>query len=62
MSSCATCIDIEELDNERLLAFAKKEKIDLTIVVPEVALSNAVVDVFSKNGLRYLELHSDPLL
>lgn len=52
IAQCATCIDIDELDNEKLLDFAKKEKIDLTIVGPEVALSNGVVDVFTKNGLQ----------
>ena len=35
-----------------LLAFAKKEKIDLTVVGPEEPLVNGIVDEFKKNGLK----------
>lgn len=36
----------------KLLEFAKKENIDLTIVGPEVKLVEGIVDVFKKNGLK----------
>lgn len=48
----ATCINIDELDNEKLVSFAKKEKIDLTIVGPDAALMNGVVDAFLKENLK----------
>ena len=43
-------LDVEDLDG--LLAFAKKNTIDLTVVGPEVPLVLGVVDLFSSNGLR----------
>lgn len=48
----ATCVNIDELDNDGLVNFALKEKIDLTVVGPESALSNGVVDAFMAKGLR----------
>ena len=39
-------------DVDGLCAFAKKERIDLTIVGPEVPLSLGIVDVFEARGLR----------
>jgi phosphoribosylamine--glycine ligase/phosphoribosylformylglycinamidine synthase len=36
----------------KLLEFAKKENIDLTIVGPEVKLVEGIVDVFKENGLK----------
>jgi len=48
----AECIDIKADDVFGLLEFAKKEKIDLTVVGPEVALSLVIVDEFAKAGLK----------
>ncbi|MFA5092609.1 MAG: phosphoribosylamine--glycine ligase [Candidatus Omnitrophota bacterium] len=48
----AECIAIKADDVFGLLAFARKEKIDLTVVGPEVALSLGIVDEFEKAGLR----------
>lgn len=48
----AECVDISATDIDGLLNFAKKEKIDLTIVGPESSLVEGVVDVFEENGLR----------
>lgn len=48
----AECIDIKAEDVFGLLEFARKEKIDLTVVGPEVALSLGVVDEFKKAGLK----------
>lgn len=46
------CIDIKADDVFGLLEFARKEKIDLTVVGPEIALSLGIVDEFIKAGLR----------
>jgi len=46
----AECIDIPVLDNQKLLKFANKEKIDMTIVGPEAPLVNGIVDYFEENG------------
>ncbi|MGI6710566.1 MAG: phosphoribosylamine--glycine ligase [Bacilli bacterium] len=49
--TCATLVNINEDDNKALVRFALKEKIDLTIVGPEAALNNGLVDDFRKNNL-----------
>ncbi|MEO1889718.1 MAG: phosphoribosylamine--glycine ligase [Cycloclasticus sp.] len=43
-------INAEDIDG--LLAFAKKESIELTIIGPEAPLVAGIVDTFSANGLR----------
>ena len=48
----AECVPIKAEDIPGLLAFAKTQKIDLTIVGPEGPLSRGIVDEFSKAGLR----------
>lgn len=48
----AECVDIAADNVDGLLAFAKKEKIDLTVVGPEVALCKGIADLFQENGLR----------
>ncbi|MFA6708523.1 MAG: phosphoribosylamine--glycine ligase [Fusobacterium sp.] len=45
-------INIKNNDIEALVAFAKKEKIDLTIVGPETTLALGIVDVFQENNLK----------
>jgi phosphoribosylamine--glycine ligase len=45
-------IDIDMNDIDKLVLFAKKEKIDLTIVGPEVPLSKGIVDIFIENKLK----------
>jgi phosphoribosylamine--glycine ligase len=52
ISRLATCIDIAATDVDALMAFAKKELIDLTVVGPESSLVAGIVDVFEENGLR----------
>lgn len=44
-------IDIAADDLKSLLGFAQKEKIDLTVVGPEIPLSLGIVDLFEKNRL-----------
>jgi len=48
----AECIDIKADDIAALLDFAKKNKIDLTVVGPEAPLAAGIVDEFTKNGLK----------
>jgi len=45
-------VDISPTDVEKLIDFAKKEKIDLTVVGPEQPLSEGIVDGFEKAGLK----------
>jgi phosphoribosylamine--glycine ligase len=45
-------INIKDNDIEALVSFAKKEKIDLTIVGPETTLALGIVDVFQENNLK----------
>ena len=45
-------IDIASNDINQLVLFAKKEAIDLTIIGPEVPLSNGIVDIFIENNLK----------
>jgi phosphoribosylamine---glycine ligase len=45
-------IDIAVNDINKLVLFAKKEKIDLTIIGPEVPLSEGIVDIFIENKLK----------
>ena len=45
-------VPLEANDLDRLLRFAKKEDIGLTIVGPEEPLALGIVDVFQKAGLR----------
>lgn len=52
ISRIADCVDIAVTDIEKLLEFAKTEKIDLTVVGPEASLVAGIVDVFEENGLR----------
>ncbi len=47
-----TNIDVEAQDVPALLAFAKQNQIDLTIVGPEVPLVLGVVDAFQAKGLK----------
>ncbi len=52
ISAIADCVGIDADDIEGLLAFAKKEKIDFTVVGPEAPLVSGIVDIFEKEGLH----------
>ena len=45
-------VDIKATDIKGLLEFAKKEKIDLTLALPDDPLALGIVDEFTKQGLR----------
>ncbi len=52
ISEVAEIVNINADDIQGLLNFAKKEKIGLTIVGPEMPLVNGIVDIFTKEGLK----------
>ncbi len=51
-SATADCVNISADDLPGLLAFAKENKPDLTVVGPDNPLELGIVDLFQKNGLR----------
>ena len=52
MAQLAECVDIGADDTDKLLAFAIRERIDLTVVGPEVPLALGIVDRFEERGLK----------
>ncbi|WP_044895050.1 phosphoribosylamine--glycine ligase [Bacillus alveayuensis] len=52
IAEIAELVRIDENDIEALVAFAKSEGIDLTIVGPEAPLLNGIVNRFQEEGLR----------
>lgn len=52
ISRQAECLNIKAEDTARLLEFARKEKIDLTVVGPEASLATGIADEFSKYRLK----------
>ena len=52
MAQLAECVPVKAEDIAGLLAFAKAQAVDLTIVGPEGPLSMGIVDEFQKAGLR----------
>lgn len=47
----AQIVPLKSHEIDALLQFAKKERIDLTVVGPEQSLALGIVDVFEKNGM-----------
>ena len=52
IADIAECVNIFDDDIDELVRFAKENKIDLTIVGPEVPLVKGIVDEFEKENLR----------
>jgi len=52
ISQIAECIGIKSDDITGLLDFARREKVDLTVVGPEVPLASGIVDEFAKYKLK----------
>ena len=46
----AECVPIKDTEIEKLLAFAKEKGVYLTVVGPEAALSEGIVDLFTEAG------------
>ena len=51
IAELATCVPIDATDIGALLAFAKRERIDVTVVGPEAPLAAGVVDLFRANEM-----------
>ncbi|MFA5008552.1 MAG: phosphoribosylamine--glycine ligase [Candidatus Omnitrophota bacterium] len=52
ISELAECLEIKTIETERILSFARKEKIDITIVGPEAPLVLGMVDDFTNHDLK----------
>ncbi|MGD9809412.1 MAG: phosphoribosylamine--glycine ligase [Deferribacterales bacterium] len=52
-------LDIQATDIEKLVAFAKSEKIDLTVVGPEDPLALGIINAFEKEGLKAFGPNAD---
>ncbi len=52
IAQVAECVDIGVMDFDRLVDFAKREQIDLTVVAPDDPLAAGAVDAFEAAGLR----------
>lgn len=52
IASVAECVDIGAMEFDKLADFAKKNRIDLTIVGMDEPLVGGIVDCFEKKGLR----------
>jgi len=52
ISEIAQCVDIGADEIDKLKEFAMKNKIDITIVGPEIPLIKGIVDEFEKEGLK----------
>lgn len=52
MAQIATCIDIKANETDALIAYAKENAIDLTVVGPEDPLADGIVDRFAEAGLK----------
>lgn len=52
IAEVAECVDIKAMEFDKLVAFAKEKKIDLTVVGMDDPLVGGIVDVFEAEGLR----------
>lgn len=52
IAELAECVSLDITDNQALYEFATKKHIDMTVVGPEIPLSNGVVDYFTQRGLK----------
>src|SRR5215510_260320 len=59
IAEIAECVAISATDVAALSDFAQRERIDLTMVGPEAALAEGVVDEFEQRGLRIVGATKD---
>ena len=52
IAALAECVAIKETKVDELCEFAKQNRVELTVVGPEVALEAGIADTFKQNGLR----------
>ncbi|MBA2175952.1 phosphoribosylamine--glycine ligase [Halobacillus locisalis] len=62
MEQVAECVAIPETDQAQLVAFAKENEVDLTIVGPENPLLDGLVDRFQEAGLKVFGPSSEAAL
>jgi phosphoribosylamine---glycine ligase len=54
IAQCGRTFDVNVADTHALATLAERERVDLTVVGPELPLSRGVVDLFDARGLRIL--------
>ncbi len=59
ISETAECFNINPADFKALIDLVRRERIDLTVVGPELPLVEGIVDEFEKNGLRIFGPHRE---
>ncbi len=52
IAEIAECVPVKAEDVDRICGFAKENKIDLTVIGPEVPLSLGIVDALAETGLK----------
>ena len=52
IAEIAECVNLKVEDIPGLLVFARQEKIDITVVGPEIPLSLGIVNIFTEAGLK----------
>ena len=52
ISELAECVDINVMDKEKMVAFAKEKEIDLVMVAPDDPLVDGMVDAMEAAGIR----------
>ena len=52
ISQLAECVPIKVMEFDKLVAFAKENQIDMTVVAPDDPLAGGAVDAFEEAGLR----------
>lgn len=52
IAELAECVSLDMSDNEKLAQFALAQQIDLTVVGPEMPLTNGIADCFKKYNLK----------
>lgn len=52
IAQVAECVDIQAMEFDRLVAFAKENAVDLTVIGMDDPLVGGIVDVFEEAGLR----------
>lgn len=53
------CFDVDIMDNQAIVDFAKKNDIGLVVVGPENPLSNGIADELEKNGIKTFGVKKD---
>ena len=60
IAELAECVDIKAMEFEKLVAFAKENSIDLTVIGMDDPLVGGVVDIFEAEGLIQIAAYYMP--